>query len=91
MESEIPTGDLRADMGPATGPVEEDNSETSYASGDTLGKLWAFINQVRRVCCTRDREYCEGLQGFPSAGDKSAFTQDWALVLIQPRFDFPRK
>ena len=29
--------------------VDED-SETSYASGDTLGKLWAFINQVRVSC-----------------------------------------
>jgi hypothetical protein len=25
---------------------DDDDSETSYASGDTLGKLWAFINQV---------------------------------------------
>ncbi|KAF8258088.1 hypothetical protein EI94DRAFT_1624901, partial [Lactarius quietus] len=25
----------------------DEDSETWYASGDTLGKLWAFINQVR--------------------------------------------
>lgn len=27
-------------------PDSNEDSETSYASGDTLGKLWAFINQV---------------------------------------------
>jgi|HubBroStandDraft_3_1064219.scaffolds.fasta_scaffold765157_2 hypothetical protein len=28
-------------------PVDiDEDSETSYTSGDTLGKLWAFINQV---------------------------------------------
>ena len=28
-------------------PVElDEDEETSYVSGDTLGKLWAFINQV---------------------------------------------
>ena len=42
MESDIPMDTLLAD-------VDED-SETSYASGDTLGKLWAFINQVRVSC-----------------------------------------
>jgi hypothetical protein len=30
--------------------VDED-PETSYASGDTLGKLWAFINQVCNHAC----------------------------------------
>jgi hypothetical protein len=42
MESEIPTDGLQAAMC----LVEDDDSETSYTSGDTLGKLWAFINQV---------------------------------------------
>ncbi len=44
MESEIPMDDVQADNGLATSHVEDD--ETLYASGDTLGKLWAFINQV---------------------------------------------
>ena len=30
--------------------VDED-SETSYVSGDTLGKLWAFVNQVCNCAC----------------------------------------
>jgi hypothetical protein len=38
MESDFP-----ADTSPAD--IDED-SETSYASGDTIGKLWEFINQV---------------------------------------------
>jgi hypothetical protein len=43
MESEALADDLQADSGLAMG-VEED--ETLYAAGDSLGKLWAFINQV---------------------------------------------
>lgn len=43
MESNIPTDDC-PDL--ATDPAEDDDG-TSYASGDSLGKLWAFINQVR--------------------------------------------
>ncbi|KAN0136322.1 hypothetical protein V8E53_005927 [Lactarius tabidus] len=38
MESDFPV-DTPADL--------DEDSETSYVSGDTLGKLWAFINQVR--------------------------------------------
>jgi hypothetical protein len=37
MESDFPV-DAPADL--------DEDSETSYVSGDTLGKLWAFINQV---------------------------------------------
>lgn len=37
MESDLPE-DAPADL--------DEDSETSYAYGDTLGKLWAFINQV---------------------------------------------
>jgi hypothetical protein len=52
MESELPTDDLDTSL--AIGLLEDDDSETSYTSGDTLGKLWAFINQVRaRLLCTR--------------------------------------
>lgn len=43
MELEVPTDDLQADNGLAIG-TEVD--ETSYVAGDSLGKLWAFINQV---------------------------------------------
>ena len=49
MDPDFPTDST--DTSPAD--LDED-SETSYAPGDTLGKLWAFINQVR-VCCVRDR------------------------------------
>ena len=38
MESESPVDALPLDI--------DEDVETSYASGDTLGKLWAFINQV---------------------------------------------
>lgn len=44
MESEIPMDDFQVDNGLATNHVEYD--KTSYATGDSLGKLWAFINQV---------------------------------------------
>lgn len=51
MESEFPTDALQAD-------VDDEDSETSYTSGDTLGKLWAFINQVRVIVwCVRDGRY----------------------------------
>jgi hypothetical protein len=40
MESELPMDDFQTD-------AVDDDSETSYTSGDALGKLWAFINQVR--------------------------------------------
>lgn len=36
--SDIPTDDLPVDI--------DEDSETLYAPGDTVGKLWAFINQV---------------------------------------------
>jgi len=42
MDSEFLLDDSQAD-------VDDEDSETSYASGDTLGKLWAFINQVRVI------------------------------------------
>jgi hypothetical protein len=38
MESEFPLDTLPAGL--------DKDTETSYVSGDTLGKLWAFINQV---------------------------------------------
>ena len=38
MESESPVDALPLDI--------DKDAETSYASGDMLGKLWAFINQV---------------------------------------------
>jgi hypothetical protein len=48
MESDIPMDASLADI--------DEDSETEYASGDTLGKLWAFINQVR-VCCIPDKQH----------------------------------
>ena len=43
MDSDIPTDDSLVDI--------DEDSETSYASEDTLGKLWAFINQVMCFLC----------------------------------------
>ena len=67
----------------------DEDSETSYASGDTLGKLWAFINQVR-VCCVRDRLppllWRAGGQENVHAG----LGQDTSN-LLHCRFDFPHK
>jgi hypothetical protein len=40
MESDFPMDALPAN-------IDDGDLETSYTSGDTLGKLWAFINQVR--------------------------------------------
>ena len=42
MDSDIAMDDSLVDI--------DNDSETSYASEDTLGKLWAFINQVRVFC-----------------------------------------
>jgi hypothetical protein len=39
IESDFPTDALPAN-------IDDGDLETSYTSGDTLGKLWAFINQV---------------------------------------------
>jgi hypothetical protein len=51
MESEFLMDALQAD-------VDDEDSETLYASGDTLGKLWAFINQVCVIVgCMCDGRY----------------------------------
>ena len=47
--SDIPTDDLPVDI--------DEDSEMSYAPGDTLRKLWAFINQVC-VFCVHDSSHC---------------------------------
>jgi hypothetical protein len=48
MESDFPV-DTPADL--------DEDSETSYVSGDTLGKLWAFINQVCGHFCMHGQEH----------------------------------
>ena len=48
MESDIPMDASLADI--------DKDLETEYASGDTLGKLCAFINQIC-VCCMCDKRH----------------------------------
>ena len=56
MELDIPTDAMLADI--------NEDAETLYASGDTLGKLWAFINQVHGCCmCERQRHDYDMLGG----------------------------
>jgi hypothetical protein len=69
MESDIPMDASLVDI--------DKDSETEYASGDTLGKLWAFINQVR-VCCIPDKQHRnhDVLGGEIGGSTESVFTQD---------------
>ena len=72
MDSDFPTDST--DTSPAD--IDED-SETSYAPGDTLGKLWAFINQVR-LFCVHDSSH----RYYSALGGESTLTQAWDKTRI---------